>query len=983
MKSEKRISDYQLLEEVSSGGHATVYRVRDRRSGRVLALKVLHPHLSRNPAYLERFQREAQLASSLAHPNIVRIFEVGENQGSHFIAMEYVPLSLNHLLREQQRLPIQRAVDIAHQVSLGLAAAGEQNIVHRDVKPQNVLLRHDGSAKLTDFGIARAEDLSSMTRTGTVMGTPQYLPPEQARGEQPDIRSDIYSLGIMLYQMLTGTLPFQGGNPWDVIRRHIQEDPAPIMEKDPDLPVELAAIVDRCLRKNPADRFQTPLDLAKDLERLQTPLTRPKGSEAPLTGGESANDDSETTLPFPSKQQRWRQVLRDRRARSLLAFGSIAIILLIVLPTTGLLNLFGTDNKPATAIVATPAPIPEREATVTTKPTTEPINVTPSPQANATIGPTPAMLPTLGPSTLSKPLGIIEAGIPLSIELTREEAEVFGITDFEISLNQTASEAILEFQLLSSQPTDSAPPGSIYAYLDIALTNVEESTIKRAAFTFSVPTKWLIESAVRPETVTFYRYDGRWSPLPTTMVTSDSSAITYHAEISAFSLFAIAGSNILPPLIATATPPATPPTPPTMAPTSTPTPPPTVEVIPDETVYVYKGVANGNTESFRVNSRPWKLQYQTSWSGNFTLRLNSDGNTETITGEGVSAGVLYETFIYDLTGQLTLTAAQVPPSGDWTIWVISNPTMPESVSAAPPKTTFVFTGNGQVTSGPFSILASPWKLLYTTSWSGAFSLGIHGDSGKRTVSGDRVTAGIMYETFIYNWSGPTHFVSSNVPPTGRWTVWVIENPMIPSVSPTVRDTGVEFTFTGTGEVASPPFPATTQPWKLLYTTSWAGPFHLQAVGGGQVVPILRDGTAGVIRETFVYGVTGSVHLAAIDAPPDGAWSVSVLQVSGDDTDLPEESAQGTVLIYTGVGQTNSPPFSMEKAPWRLRYQTSWSGDLVIRVAGKGDTEFLVETVVSSGIENEVLVSGIVGETHIEVLSAPLGSNWTIWIMQDD
>ena len=239
---QQRIGTYQVLEEIASGGQATVYRVWDTHSGRVVALKVLHPHLARDTAYLERFHREAQLAASLDHPNVVRIFEVGQEEETHFIALEYLPLSLHHLIRAQDHLPLDRAVDIAHQIALGLEAAHQQGITHRDIKPQNILLGPEGTVKVTDFGIARAGDLSTMTRTGAVMGTPHYMSPEQAKGLRADSRSDLYSLGVALYQMLTGALPFDADTPWEVIRRHIEAPPPPVRQARPEVSPALEAV---------------------------------------------------------------------------------------------------------------------------------------------------------------------------------------------------------------------------------------------------------------------------------------------------------------------------------------------------------------------------------------------------------------------------------------------------------------------------------------------------------------------------------------------------------------------------------------------------------------------------------------------------------------------------------------------------------------------------------------------------------------------
>ena len=201
---QESIGSYRILERIASGGQGSVYRAWDDRSGHVVALKVMHLDFAKNATAVERFRREAQMAASIDHPNIVRVFEVGEEQGQHFMALEYLPISLNDLLQAQGRLPIDRVVDTARQIAMGLEASHGKGIVHRDIKPQNILISSDGAPKITDFGISHASDL---TGTGAVMGMPHYMSPEQTEGGLVDIRSDIYSYGVMRYQMITAKCP--------------------------------------------------------------------------------------------------------------------------------------------------------------------------------------------------------------------------------------------------------------------------------------------------------------------------------------------------------------------------------------------------------------------------------------------------------------------------------------------------------------------------------------------------------------------------------------------------------------------------------------------------------------------------------------------------------------------------------------------------------------------------------------------------------
>ena len=219
------IGRYQILEEIASGSQGLVYRAFDPQTNQIIALKVLHSSLTSDRTYLERFHREARIAASINNPNVVRIFEVGEDNGQHFISMEFVPENLARIIESSGLLPIERAARFAIQIAQGLDAAHRRGIVHRDVKPQNVLIGPDGIAKVTDFGIARAEALSTMTATGMIMGTPHYMSPEQAQGERVDVRSDVYSLGCVLYQMLAGDVPFQGTTPLAVLRQHVEVRP--------------------------------------------------------------------------------------------------------------------------------------------------------------------------------------------------------------------------------------------------------------------------------------------------------------------------------------------------------------------------------------------------------------------------------------------------------------------------------------------------------------------------------------------------------------------------------------------------------------------------------------------------------------------------------------------------------------------------------------------------------------------------------------
>ena len=277
---EQRIGRYQILEEIAAGGQGTVYRAFDPDSGQIIALKVLHPNLSGDRGYIERFRREASLAASIDHPNVVKIFEVGQDGDQHFMALEFLPESLARVVESGGQMRLEGASQFGLQIAEGLAAAHALGIVHRDIKPQNVLIGADGSAKVTDFGIARAESLNTMTATGVVMGTPHYMSPEQARGARADARSDVYSLGCLMYHMLAGEVPFTGETPMAVIRQQIEEQPRRLRERRKDVPRGLEAVIDRAMAKDPDRRYQSAAEIAQAIRAAAPGVSRPVTPQA-------------------------------------------------------------------------------------------------------------------------------------------------------------------------------------------------------------------------------------------------------------------------------------------------------------------------------------------------------------------------------------------------------------------------------------------------------------------------------------------------------------------------------------------------------------------------------------------------------------------------------------------------------------------------------------------------------------------------------
>src|SRR5438093_6625973 len=278
---------YEIVSLIGHGGMAQVYLGTDRVLGRQVAVKVLGPQFARDDSFVARFRREAQAAAALNHPNVVGVFDTGSDDGTHFIVMEYVHgKTLADVIREDAPLLPERAVEIAESVAGGLAFAHAQGIVHRDVKPGNIMLTPTGDVKVMDFGIARATTSDSLTQTATVLGTATYFSPEQAQGEPVDARSDIYSLGVVMYEMLTGHAPFSGESAVTIAYKHVKEEPRPPSRLNPDVPSGLDAIVMKCLAKNPANRYQNVDELLQDLRRFEaglpvaaTPLLAPEATE--------------------------------------------------------------------------------------------------------------------------------------------------------------------------------------------------------------------------------------------------------------------------------------------------------------------------------------------------------------------------------------------------------------------------------------------------------------------------------------------------------------------------------------------------------------------------------------------------------------------------------------------------------------------------------------------------------------------------------
>jgi eukaryotic-like serine/threonine-protein kinase len=311
---------YELEELCGSGGMSSVFRARDVQLDRRVAIKILHQHYLDDPEYVERFRREARAVARLSHPNIVTVIDRGEDDGRQYIVFEHVDgENLKELVVRTGRLPVRKAVELALSVADGLAFAHGHGLVHRDVKPQNVLLSREGDVKVTDFGIARSLDVEhGVTQTGTVLGTGEYLAPEQASGKPVSPATDVYSLGVVLWELLVGDVPFTGENFVAVALRHVNEPPPPLRKLRPDVSPRLAAAVERALAKDPALRFPSMAALAAELRAC---LAEPEGAAPP------AEDDAAMTIvrkpaPAPRPRRPARQPRRRRLRAILLALAA-------------------------------------------------------------------------------------------------------------------------------------------------------------------------------------------------------------------------------------------------------------------------------------------------------------------------------------------------------------------------------------------------------------------------------------------------------------------------------------------------------------------------------------------------------------------------------------------------------------------------------------------------------------------------------------
>jgi beta-lactam-binding protein with PASTA domain/tRNA A-37 threonylcarbamoyl transferase component Bud32 len=473
---------YAILERVGTGGMAEVYRARDELLGRDVAVKVLSERFSRDRSFVERFRREAQAAANLNHPNIVSLFDYGSDDDTYFIVMEFIDgSSLSDIIRREGALMPERAAEIASDVARALDRAHAQSLVHRDIKSGNIMITRTGQTKVTDFGIARAvgrDGEQTMTQTGMVIGTASYLSPEQAQGNPVDGRSDVYSLGVVLFEMLTGRTPFSGDTALSIAYKHVREDPPPPSELNRDVPAQLDAVTLKALAKNPDNRYSSAAEMSEDLQRF---MHGQKVQATPILADQTAVMGRGTgTQVLPPTDIPGAKEPSPRRA------GWYVVIALLALGLVGLLVWLLADNLFGGAEVRVPNVVgmTEREArdeldarglrtTVedrrSRRPVGEVIDQDPAADATAREGDTVTITVSRGPRQVE---------VPDLTGRTQEEAEALlddaGLRRGEVS--EETSDEFDEGQVIRQDPA-AGQEVNARSRVDIVLSAGPESVI--------------------------------------------------------------------------------------------------------------------------------------------------------------------------------------------------------------------------------------------------------------------------------------------------------------------------------------------------------------------------------------------------------------------------------------------------------------------------------------------------------------------------
>ena len=381
---------YEIISLVGSGGMADVYNAMDNRLGRQVAIKVLKEEYSSDKNFVMKFRAEAQSAAGLSHPNIVNVYDVGEDEGLHYIVMELVEgITLKKFVERKGKLELKEAVGIAIQIAQGMEAAHANHIIHRDIKPQNIIISKEGKVKVTDFGIAKAAT-SNTIAAGQAVGSVHYISPEQARGGYSDEKSDIYSLGVTLYEMISGKMPFAADNTVSVALLHINEEAVPLRELDPEIPASIEKIVQKCMQKKPERRYLTATELISDLRKAvsepegdyvsfdqavvtDSPTINISGEEVEAIKKGRYNTDKNNRVAEPVKKREPRKIRElpeeeeeamDPKIEKLILFGGIAAIVILAAVVVVLLakgfNLF---SKGGESSISSPSKIVSSQVT--------------------------------------------------------------------------------------------------------------------------------------------------------------------------------------------------------------------------------------------------------------------------------------------------------------------------------------------------------------------------------------------------------------------------------------------------------------------------------------------------------------------------------------------------------------------------------------------------------------------------------------------
>lgn len=333
----QKINDrYQIIRTIGEGGMANVYLAYDTILDRNVAVKILRGDLANDEKFVRRFQREAISASSLNHPNIVEMYDVGEDDGKYFIVMEYLEgQTLKSLIKKRGHLSLAEVIDIMLQLTSGIACAHDSYIIHRDIKPQNVLILEDGTVKITDFGIAMALNSNELTQTNSVMGSVHYLPPEQANGSGATIKSDIYSLGILMYELLTGKLPFKGENAVEIAIKQMRDPVPSVCEFNPEIPQSVENVILKAAAKNPKNRYENALEMHEDLE---TVLDKSRQDEKKYVYPYPEQEIEEETITRSKKQENLRSEKQEKQKekkenkenKALMITGIVTFVLILI-----------------------------------------------------------------------------------------------------------------------------------------------------------------------------------------------------------------------------------------------------------------------------------------------------------------------------------------------------------------------------------------------------------------------------------------------------------------------------------------------------------------------------------------------------------------------------------------------------------------------------------------------------------------------------